>query len=142
MNTLTTDKLENELSEISNINDYIEKNSDEFVSIKLSDYLNELLGTHDTALSDVVKQCGLNRVYAYQLFEGQKTNPSRDKIIGIALGMKLDFAETQKLLKVAGMRPLYARDKRDSVITFAVKKEYNIIDTNILLEEQGFKIIE
>ena len=42
-NTVSTDKLENELSEISDISDFLEKNSDELLNVKLSEYLNELL---------------------------------------------------------------------------------------------------
>lgn len=141
MNAVSTDKLENELSEISDINDYIEKNSGSFINTKLSDYLNELVRERNMEIAEVIKNSGLNRVYAYQIFEGGK-NPSRDKVIALAIGMKLNFGEIQKLMKTACMRPLYARDERDSLIIFAVKKRYGIIDINLLLEEHGFKIIE
>ncbi|MGN0603307.1 MAG: XRE family transcriptional regulator [Oscillospiraceae bacterium] len=141
MNAVSTDKLENELSEITDINDYIEKNSGEFINTKLSDYLNKLATSRNMEIADIIRNSGLNRGYAYQIFEGGK-NPKRDKVIALAFGMKLNFAEVQKLMKTACLRPLYARDERDSLIIFAVKKGYGIIDTNLLLEEHGFKIIE
>lgn len=139
--TVSTDKLENELSEITDISDYIEKNSDNFINVKLSEYLKKLIGSRNMEISQVIKNSGLNRIYAYQILEGGK-NPSRDKIIAFAFGMKLSFGEIQKLLKTAGVRPLYARDERDSIIIFAVKRGHSIIETNLLLEEHGFKVIE
>lgn len=141
-NTVSTDKLENELSEISDISDFLEKNSDELLNVKLSEYLNELLASRNMEEHEVIKNSGLNRGYAYQIFEGGKKNPSRDKIIGLSFGFKLNFAETQKLLKTAGMRTLYARDERDAIIIFAVKKGCSVIETNLLLEERGFMVIE
>lgn len=140
-NAVSTDELENELSEISDISDYIDKNSGEFINEKLSEYLNELLKKRNMEQSEVIKASGLNRVYAYQIFEGKK-NPSRDKILALSFGMKLNFGETQKLLKAACVRPLYARDERDAIIIFAVKKGQSVIDANLLLEEHGFKSIE
>ena len=43
MNEVSTDKLENELSEVSDINDYLKKNSEFFVSVKLSAHRNARL---------------------------------------------------------------------------------------------------
>lgn len=142
MNEVSTDKLENELSEISDINDYIRKNSDYFVSVKLSDHLNKLLGAKNMTVADVVTASGLNKGYVYQIFEGSKKQPSRDKLLAIALGMKLEFGDIQKLLKIACMRPLYVRDERDAMIIFAVKKGYSTNDANIMLHEHGFKAME
>lgn len=139
--TVSTDKLENELSEITDISDYLEKNSDEFINAELSEYLNQLVKGRNMEQADVIKGSGLNRIYAYQIFEG-KRNPSRDKILALAFGMKLNFGEVQKLLKTARKRTLYARDERDSIIIFAVKKGYSVIEANLLLEEHGFMTIE
>lgn len=104
MNAVSTDKLENELSEISDISDYINNNSGNFVSEKLSDHLNKLLGAKGMSVAEVVSDSGLNKGYVYQIFEGSKEKPSRDKLIAIAVGMKLNFGDTQKLLKIACMR--------------------------------------
>lgn len=139
--TVSTDKLENQLSEINNISDYIDKNSDSFINEDLSEYLHKLMKDRRMKSSQVIKGSGLNRGYAYEIIKGKK-NPSRDKLIALAFGLKLSFDEMQKMLKVARANTLYARDERDSVIIFAVKKGYGIIDTNLLLEEHGFNIIE
>lgn len=141
MNAVSTDKLENELSEISDISDYINNNSGNFVSEKLSDHLNRLLGAKDMSVADVVAASGLNKGYVYQIFEGSREKPSRDKLIAIAMGMKLNFGDTQKLLKIACMRPLYAKDKHDAIIIFALKKRKNIDFINEKFEEYGYKAL-
>ena len=43
-----------------------------------------------------------------------------DKLIALCFGMMLDIDETDDLLKYAGYNPLYARNKRDSIIIFAI----------------------
>lgn len=142
MNEVSTDKLENELSEVSDINDYLKKNLEYFVSVKLSDHLNKLLGAKNMTVADIVTASGLNKGYVYQIFEGSKDKPSRDKLLAIALAMKLEYGDIQKLLKIACMRSLYVRDERDAMIIFAVKRHYTASDTNIMLHEHGFKALE
>ncbi|MBQ5319273.1 MAG: helix-turn-helix transcriptional regulator [Oscillospiraceae bacterium] len=139
---IKTDKLENQLSEISDFSDYLEKNSENLISeIKLAEYLEQLLETTGCTKSYIIKQTNLNRAYVYQIFEGKK-NPSRDKLIAIAFGMKLAFDEIQDLLKYAGMRQLYARDTRDAVIIFSVQHGYSFEKMNAFLYEQHLKTIE
>lgn len=141
-NQIKTADLENQLSDIKSFNDYIESNTDEFISdTKLSDYLKQLIEETGCKKAYIIKQTNLNRAYTYQIFEGKKM-PSRDKLISIAIGMGLDFDRLQKLLKYAGLRPLYARDLRDSVIIFSVKRGYSFNETNCALYEQGLKILE
>ncbi|MGN0599442.1 MAG: XRE family transcriptional regulator [Oscillospiraceae bacterium] len=141
MNAVSTDKIENELSEITNISDYIKNNQKKFNNEKLSDHLNKLLGAKDMSVADVVSASGLNKGYVYQIFEGCKENPSRDKLLAIAVGMKLDYGDVQKLMKVACMRPLYARDEHDAIIIFAVKNKKSIDFTNATLTDHGFKAL-
>jgi len=141
-NQIKTADLENQLSDIKSFNDYIESNTDEFISdTKLSDYLKQLIEETGCKKACIIKQTNLNRAYTYQIFEGKRM-PSRDKLISIAIGMGLDFDRLQKLLKYAGLRPLYARDLRDSVIIFSVKRGYSFNETNCALYEQGLKILE
>ena len=56
--------------------------------------------------------------------------------------MQLKYEEIQKLLKYAGLRPLYARDVRDAAIIFSVKKGFGFDETNLTLYDQGLKVLE
>ena len=139
---LKTDMLENQLAEISNFSDYLEKNSDSLISeIKLSEYLEQLIEKTGCTKSQIIKRTNLNRAYLYQIFEGRKM-PSRDKLIAIGIGMQLDFDSMQALLKYAGQRPLYARDTRDAAIIFAIQHDLSFDETNTSLYEQHLKLIE
>lgn len=82
----------------------------------------------------------LDRAYVYQIFSGEKT-PSRDKLIAIAFGLKLSDDETQKMLKISGNRELYARDKRDALILFALQHKKTIWDTNELLYSHNLTVL-
>ncbi|MBQ2823366.1 MAG: hypothetical protein IJF18_02175 [Oscillospiraceae bacterium] len=139
---IKTDELENQLSDIENFSDYIEKNGEELISdSKIADYLNSLITETGCKKSDIIKRTNLNRAYVYQIFEGRKI-PSRDKLISIALGMELDFDQMQKLLKYAGLRPLYARDLRDAAIIYSLKNGGGFNQTNCVLFEQGLRPLE
>ena len=139
---IKTAKLENQLLEINNFSDFLEKNSDSLiVEANLTDYLEHLLEKTGCKKSQIIKRTNLNRAYVYQIFEGKKT-PSRDKLIAIAIGMKLDFEGIQDLLKYAGQRPLYARDTRDAAIIFSVQHRHSFDKMNASLYEQHLKIIE
>jgi transcriptional regulator with XRE-family HTH domain len=137
----TTDELTNQLKETTNIESYIDDNKSEFLSDTVSGVLNKLLIKKDLKKSEVVKESNLHRSYVYEIFNGDKI-PSRDKIIAIAFGMHLDLSETQQLLKRCGHRELYSRDRRDSIIMFAIDKKKSLIDCNILLSDSTEEIIK
>jgi len=66
------------------------------------------------------------------VFRGIK-NPSRDVVISIALAMKLNFEGTEKLLRVDRMPRLDARNRRDSIIIYALDQGLEVPDTNDVL---------
>ena len=141
-NSPATNSLENQLSEINKLSDYLTDNREHLITdINLSVYLDKLLKQTGCRKSEIIRRTNLNRAYVYQIFEGKKI-PSRDKLIAIAAGMRLDLDETQKLLKYAGFRTLYARDARDAAIIFAFMHGSSFDDMNAALYENKMKIIE
>lgn len=136
----STDELMNEIKQTHEIKKYIEKNDSEFVSEPLHDILNRLLKEKNIKKSEVVARSSLNRIYGYQIFSGKRI-PSRDKLIALCFGFKFDLEETDKLLRAAGYSPLYARNKRDALIIFAINSNKSIFVVNELLFENGFDIL-
>ena len=100
-----------------------------FIKSTLSEYLNELVDTKGLKKASVILQSGLERTYAYQIFSGKKT-PSRDKLLALAIGMKLTFEEVQNLLKVNGYAQLYPKHKRDNIIIFGFYKGQSMWELN------------
>ena len=137
----TTDELAHEISRSDNILDYFEENRGEMQIDSLPEYLERWLKRKDCTKADVVRHSNLNKAYVYQIFLGKKY-PSRDKVIALAFGLKLDEKEVQVLLKQAGYRELYPRDPRDALLLYAIGHHKGIIDANEILYDHNIEVLE
>lgn len=136
-----TDELLNEIKSTKNILDYMEHNQEEMHLNTLAEALDAWTAKKDLSTADVIKKSNLNSSYVYQIFRGKKY-PSRDKVIALAFGLELNADETQKLLKQAGYRELYPRDKRDALLLFAINQKMNILDANEVLYDHEIEVLE
>ena len=107
------------------------------LTLTLSEYLSQQLYQKDIRVADVIRDSGLTKSYVHQIFNGEK-KPSRDKLIAIAFGLRLNAEETQRMLKLGGCSELYPRTERDALILFAILHGKNISDTDDDLYERGF----
>lgn len=132
----TTDLLSrlNNVSKESELEKHLE--SIEGKDTRLRTYLNDMLIAKNITITDVVKGCGFNQKYCYEIFDGDK-NPKFDKIIAIALCMSMNLEETNKLLQLSGNKTLYSKSKRDSIIIYAINKKMNIMSLNYELQKYG-----
>lgn len=106
----------------------------------IAPYMNSLLYDHGLTVQDVMVDCGLSRSYAYQLFNGNRP-PTRSFLIELAFLLKLPEAEAQRLLKIAGRQPLYARNRRDAAVLYGLSHGMTADETKRLLRslgEEGF----
>lgn len=140
METKTTEELRNEIRAASDIEDYLASNRENLILPNLSRHLNLLLSRKGLSKAEVVRGSQLSRAYVYQIFSGQKT-PSRDKLIALAFGLRLSCEETEELLKTSKNQKLYARDKRDAVILFALQRSKTILEANDLLFDNGLETL-
>ena len=131
-----TDELLKELDNTSDINQYLSTNRDELIEQNVAKYLNEILEKKENLTkSKIIKSTSLSESYIYDIFRGEKSNPSRNKLLQIAFAMSLDLETTQKLLKIAKVGILYPRIKRDSIIIFALNKNLDFFECENLLEQ-------
>jgi len=56
--------------------------------------------------SKVADLCWVDVAYLYRLANGGKSRPTRDVVIRLAIGLRLDVGETDELLMAAGHAPL------------------------------------
>ena len=73
--------------------------------------LSELLRRQKTRLNksqaDIARDAWLDESYVSRLFSGERTNPSRDALILLAVfGLGLTLEDTDELLMAADYRPL------------------------------------
>ena len=130
-----TGELFEELKITSDVENFLAENQNEF-TLPLHEYLNELLRKKNLSKSEVIRQINFDQKHAYHIFAGTK-KPSRPKLLAISRVMKLNFEETQYLLRYAGFGSLYPRDPFDSVIIYAIENNLNAEETNNYLEQLG-----
>ncbi len=136
-----TDELLKILTDSHDIDGVLHEHEEEFIQVSVSEYLTALIEQKKLVKSEIIKRSGIDRVYGYQIFNGTRV-PSRDKLIQLAVGMQLNFEETQRLLAYNGFAQLYAKNRRDSIIIFAIKEKKTVIELNILLDKNKEKIFE
>lgn len=136
-----TEELLKILKNTPDMETYLSQEKDNINTIVLAEYLEDLCKEKNISKAQCIKNSGLDRNYAYQVFSGTKY-PARDKVLALCFGFSLSLDEMQTLLKTTGYPILYAKNKRDSVIIFAVQRGYSIIHVNDLLYEMGIELIE
>lgn len=137
----STDELLKILNAEEEIESYIEENKEDLINLSLSDYLDDMLKKYNISKNEAINNSALNQIYGYQIFDGKKKSPSRDKLIQLIFGLGLDVTDAQRLLKIAGVNELYPRIKRDSVIIFAINKKVSVSECDELLFELGEETI-
>lgn len=130
-----TNELLNEIISTTSLDNFFATNH--VSKYSLADYLAILLEARGLKQADVIKEAGINYTYGYEIFTGRKTSPSRDIIIMLALVMKCNLDETNRLLKISNNSELYSKCKRDVILIYAVLHQYSIINANEELHRFG-----
>ena len=128
-----TKELNNELIEADGVEGFLEDNQENFREYTLSEYLTLLMEEKKMNKAEIIKKSHLEQIYAYHIFAGRKKNPSRNKILALALALELTPEEAQRLLYYAGCERLYVRSSWDSVILYALGHHMSVMDTEALL---------
>jgi len=134
-----TDDLLKEIENSPNADAYLNKHED--LSQDLSSYLNELLGVHQIERRDVVRASGVNETYAWEIFNGKKSNPDRNIVLQLAFGLSATLKETQHLLIYADAAALYAKNRRDAIIIYALTHGLDLQETDEELSRFGEETI-
>ena len=137
---LQTKELINALNETKNIDEFLQNHEAELSKVELHIYLYELLDRAGMTIAQLMDKASIAKSLAYQIFNGQRM-PNRNLLIRIALVLKLDLEDTQRLLRIAKKGELYPRVQRDAAVIFCIQHSYSLIDTNELLENLGEAIL-
>ena len=137
----TTKELLKSIMDNPNLNDYLSKNSAEMSFDTITEMVEFYLKTKGLKKNEAIARSNIESHYAYQIISGKKT-PSRDKLIMLCFGLKLNYEETQHMLKKSGLCELYPRSVRDSIIIFSILHQKSIIEANELLYDNDQKILE
>jgi transcriptional regulator with XRE-family HTH domain len=135
-NEFDTQKMLNNIIKADDIKGFVEKNITNYNETTFNKYITCLIYKKGIKKSDIVKDSGLSTPYVYQIISGTK-KPKRNKLIQLAFGLGLSYDETQNMLKLAEIGPLYPRNKRDSIIIYAINNNKNIYELDDMLDEIG-----
>lgn len=107
----------------------------EFLSQTLTDYLKELMTDKNITVAKIAKNSGIGE-YVYKIFSGER-RATRDVLISVAFGMELSIEETQLLLRIAKFAVLDSRERRDSVIIYALSHVMTVFECDDFLNENN-----
>ena len=101
-----------------------------------SGYLQQLINKKGMKNSEVYATANITKQYFSKLING-KVNPSKEKVIALAIGLHLNMDETKDILKIAGYA-FSPYSQTDIVVKYFINnKDYNVIKLDILLYDFG-----
>jgi transcriptional regulator with XRE-family HTH domain len=136
MNEKSTDKLLHSLKKAENFQTAISTTREYAINRPLKDYLNQWLLLKKLTKSTVLRRAGITEATGYQYFDG-KRNPSREKVIALAIGLELSFEETNELMKKSGYAQLYPKHPWDAVVIYGLIHGLTITEIDLHLYEEG-----
>ncbi len=136
----STEILKNRLLQSENIEDFIETHHKNLCANTFKDYIYALIEHKGLKISEALSMAQMSESYGYQLFNG-KRQPSRDKVIQLALGLGLSLSETNRMLKLSGKSELYVKEQRDAVFMFTINKKWSLFDVEDLLLDRNLECL-
>lgn len=131
------EKLMAELKDNEQVNQYIEEFCEDNKKA-FSEILNQTITQNDLKVADVMRSSGINANYGYNIVNGTRTKPGRDKIIALCIGSGMSFEETQEALDVSGLARLYYKSERDVRIAAAINNMIcDVVKVNMDLSDHG-----
>lgn len=132
----STEELNSILKNNKDLKSFMLQNEAEFIEDSFSEYLSKLMAEKGIEKSKLILYAQLDKNYGYEIFRGKKL-PSRDYVIRIGIALKLSLVELNRLLRIAGKSELYPRNKRDSIIIYAINNQKSLEDCYYLLENMN-----
>ncbi|WP_430789096.1 hypothetical protein VBD025_02770 [Virgibacillus flavescens] len=108
---------------------------------KIGDYLYNLLEEKRKKVTDLHLRAGIKKEYWHKVTNG-KIHPSKQKLLCLAVILKLNLEETEKLLRVAGYSLSEELTVYEAIIGFCIKKQiYSFFEIDQQLSRYGEKTI-
>ncbi len=108
----------------------------------ISEFFNSYIGHNRLELSDIIRNSDIPSGYAYGILNGNRANPSRDRVIALCIACHMNLTDTNRALKIAGLSPLYSKVSRDAAIIIMINKcKYDIHIINEFLYTHKLDIL-
>ena len=101
-------------------------------------HLQQLINKKGLRNSEVYAAANISKQYFSKLLKGQ-VKPSKDKMLALAVGLRLNMDETADFLRIGGYA-LSPISQTDTVVEYFIRKqEYNVLKINIVLFDYGLE---
>ncbi len=138
----STEELLKQLSDKqTEFSEFVNREENSFIKKDLNDSWLGLIKKSKLSKADIINKSDIGYTYFYDILRGEKC-PSRDKIVRLVLAMKLELDECQKMMKLYNWAPLYAKDKRDSAMIYAVNNSFSVWQLDELLAENKLELLK
>ena len=138
-----TSQLLNEIRSTASIDRWMSTHEESLIEdMELSEFLERMLTLHGMKKNEIIQRSNIDQTYGYQIFQGLKKNPSRDKLLRLALAFSLSIEETKLLLHYGGAEMLYPRVPRDAYLMYAIHHGFSVIKTDDYLDEHGERTLD
>ena len=102
-------------------------------------YFKDVIEAKNIFLKDIYSFAGVTESWGGKIITMEKHTKNRDLIIRLCIAGHFSLEEINRALKLYGMTPLYAKDKRDAGLIVAINNRiYDLSEIDDLLETQGF----
>ena len=140
MKSKSTNDLNEELMQESNIDAYINDNRQFFSDQSIAELLTEFYEKKSISKAALARKAGISEVYLHQVFAGRR-NPSRDRLLCICVGLGVTLEESQRMLTQASYAQLYPKIKRDAIISHGIVHHTELNEINDKLFAEGEKTL-
>lgn len=128
--------MEERAAEPQELRDYLE-----LAECGFSEYLLDLLKETGEKDADVYRRAGMSRQLFNKIINSRDYQPKKKTAIQLAIGLRLDLAQTQRLLEKAGYA-LTRSSKSDLVVQYFIqRREYNLVAINLALFDCGLPLL-
>ena len=136
MDKKNTDGLQQELTDSTDLSQFLSRNQEQFVDKSVAELLNHLFEKKNISKAALAKQAGMSEIYLHQIFAGRRT-PSRNRLLCLCYGLEASIEETQELLRLCGMAELYPKLKRDAIIYYGLLHKLDLFVINDKLFDEN-----
>ena len=141
-NNNTTQELLKQLSnKETDFAEFVSRAENSFIKKDLNDTWQKLIEKSKLSKSDIINKSNIGYTYFYDILRGEKC-PSRDKIVRLILAMQLELDDCQTVLELYNWAPLYAKDKRDSAMIYAINNNLSVWSLDELLAENELEMLK
>lgn len=102
-------------------------------------YFKDVIDSKNIMLKDVYSFAYVSESWGSKIISTERHTTNRDLILRLCIAGHFTLEEINRALKLYGMTPLYAKDRRDASIIVAINNRiYNLSDLDDVLVKQGF----